>query len=679
MEKSSQPDPGLLPNGSADLSSPGQPSSVQLRVDSDDLPHLVWKMHDDGTSFYYNRRWLDYTGKAPDESKVPEWHTVCDATELPAVLERWRSARESGDPFEDVFALRRHDGVPRRHLTRALPVRDVEGGLLYWVATSTDVEDLLGKEQESREIRQRFEFCVRAGKLGIFHCAYPWDAIEWDAQCKEHFFLPPDAQIDFALFYSLIHPDDLEHVKHSISQTTEEGKPYDVRYRCLGPAKQVRWIRAKGHCYKDAAGCPLRFDGITLDITDEVRQAEERAALLQSEQSARIQAEHASRMKDEFLATLSHELRTPLSSVLGWSQILRQQIQDDEYAEGLAVIERNAKVQLRLIEDLLDVSRIVSGKLVLESAEVELKRVVERAAETFVNAARAKGILLMTSLQGGEEAKVLGDAERLQQVVWNLLSNAVKFTPAGGAVEVSLQKASGQIEISVLDSGPGIEPGFLPYIFDRFRQSDSSTTRKYGGLGLGMALAKQLVELHGGRIRAMNRVDQSGALFVVTLPIFGSRAVGRKPRFNESDTAGRIYAEQPALNLAVLEGLRILIVDDDDDIRSMLSRILQTHGVEVHSAASARQALHLMCTCKLDAIISDIGMPEEDGFTLIARVRALEQEEACSLPAVALTAFARDEDRKKVLASGFQAHLTKPIDIADLVATLGAVTGRISA
>ncbi len=398
------------------------------------------------------------------------------------------------------------------------------------------------------------------------------------------------------------------------------------------------------------------------------RSAEERKRLLESERSARNLAERMSALKDDFLATLSHELRTPLSAILGWVHILRRGAgKPQDLQKGLDTIERNSRLQIQLIDDLLDMNRIASGKVRLDMQPVEPIMFIESALETVRPAAESKGIRIERLLDPSV-GPVPGDPGRLQQVMGNLLSNAIKFTPQGGLVQVRLKREDLHVDITVTDSGVGIKPDFLHHVFERFRQGDSSTTRRYGGLGLGLSIVKSLVELHGGAVRAASAGEGQGASFSVRLPSgaeHGQPIDGHAP-----------IRLAPAYRARNLSGLKILVVDDDDDGRELARRVLLECDAQVLTAASAAEALSLIETQKPDLMISDIGMPDIDGFGLLERVRMLGRERGGALPAVALTAFARPEDRMQALGAGFSAHLAKPVEPPELLATVAALVGR---
>jgi PAS domain S-box-containing protein len=408
--------------------------------------------------------------------------------------------------------------------------------------------------------------------------------------------------------------------------------------------------------------------------TDRQRIAQERAQLLKVERRARSQAEEANRIKDEFLATVSHELRTPMNAIMGWTNLLRDgQMDEADINRALETIERNASAQSRLIEDLLDVSRIMSGKLRLERQMVDVASVIEDAMEAAMPAAESKQITVSSDFDS-ESVMVFADPQRLRQIVWNLLSNAVKFTPEGGRVKVVISERESQIEITVSDTGRGIDPDFLPYVFDRFRQAEASTTRKHGGLGLGLAIVRHLVELHGGKVAADSLGEGRGATFTVSLPIpVAHRKEQPEPEAVMTDEEeDRLLLEQaPSLT-----GLRVLVVDDEADARDLLTVALQQRGALVTKADSADAALEAFSAEPFDVLISDIEMPEVDGFELIRRLRGMEAGRDRFTPAMALTAHARAKDRARVLAAGFQMHVAKPVSLAELVIGVGSLTGN---
>ncbi|MBC7785794.1 MAG: response regulator [Burkholderiales bacterium] len=411
-----------------------------------------------------------------------------------------------------------------------------------------------------------------------------------------------------------------------------------------------------------------------LESTDEARRRgqREREQILAAERFARAEAERLNHIKDEFLATLSHELRTPLTAILGWSHLLKDaRAGSENFKLGLETIDRNARVQTQLIEDLLDMSRIISGKLRLEILQIYPAAALEAAIDTSRPAADAKGVRLETLLDP-HCGPVSVDPNRLQQIVWNLLSNAIKFTPRGGKVQIALQRINSHIEFSVSDTGQGIAPDFLPFVFDRFRQADASTTRKAGGLGLGLAITKQLVDLHGGNVRVASDGEGKGTVFTVSLPLTAVNVRTPDSMLAHSSVA---TATHPDCRKANLRGIRVLLVDDEDDSREILKRVLCECDAEVTTSASGADALIVLRSYRPDVLISDIGMPGMDGYDFLRHVRALDGA-AGHVPAIALTAFARSEDRTRALSVGYAVHVVKPVEPSELVVTVASVVGR---
>ncbi|MDB5319653.1 MAG: sensor hybrid histidine kinase [Phycisphaerales bacterium] len=413
---------------------------------------------------------------------------------------------------------------------------------------------------------------------------------------------------------------------------------------------------------------------IVTDITERQGHETERERLLMNERRAREDAERANRLKDDFLATLSHELRTPLNAIVGWSEILRSgKLSDKELAEAVEAIDRNARAQSQLISDLLDVSRITSGMFRLDVRPMDLAETINDALEALVNAVQAKEINLQRDLHRDASA-IVGDPQRIQQVLWNLVNNAVKFTPRGGTINVTLDRENSHARITVTDTGQGINADFLPYIFERFRQEDATSKRNQGGLGLGLAIVKHLVEMHGGTVSAQSEGEGQGSSFVVRLPVAAMKPEAEAMIVRSATSAAA--APAPAFSPMALRGVRVLVVEDDEDARTLLKRSLVKAGAEVADAASVKVALDLLSTFRPTVLLSDVGMPDLDGYDLIREVRARGLT-AGDLPAIALTAFARNEDETRSLEAGFQVHLSKPVDQNKLVETVASIAQPI--
>ena len=434
-------------------------------------------------------------------------------------------------------------------------------------------------------------------------------------------------------------------------------------------ATQVAIAYENATLYTDAQ---LHATKLQLEIAERKQAEEQRAEMLVREQAARADAEQANRTKDEFLATLSHELRTPLTAILGWSHLVRTgKLDPAQLARALETIERNARSQSQLIDDLLDVSRIITGKLQIEPRPVDVCSIIEAAIEAVTPSFESKDIKIETVLEPAA-CLVLGDANRIQQVFWNLLSNAVKFTPEAGTVRVEVKRMPTVVRVSVSDSGIGIKPEFLPFIFDRFRQADGSTTRVHGGLGLGLSIVKHLVQMHGGNVQVESQGENKGAVFAVDFPLAAASSTPVSENGSSKDAEKNVL---PAGFSRVLEGLRILVVDDEPDARELVRAILTGCGGEVNCCESAAEAMTAIREWKPDLLVSDIGMPNEDGYSLIKKVRKLRSKRS-KLPAVALTAYATKEDKARALDTGFQMHVAKPIEPEILVMSIASTVGR---
>ncbi len=451
-------------------------------------------------------------------------------------------------------------------------------------------------------------------------------------------------------------------------QNGEVLKSYEAQLRCKdGSIKDAR-IDSSAYFENDVFVHSRCF---THDNTERKRAQRESEELFKRERVARAEAEQANRLKDEFLATLSHELRTPLNAVIGWSRMLNSGRLDPESSNhALEVIERNAWAQKQIIEDILNVSRVITGKLQLNLGPVDLVAVVDAALDAMRPALEAKDIKIDTIIDASLRM-VSGDADRLQQVVWNVLSNAAKFTPAGGQVEISVSQGATHVLLQVKDSGPGIDPAFLPHVFERFRQADGSTTRTHGGLGLGLAIVRHLVELHGGTISVENREEGTGAIFTITLPLPSGEL-----REDALVSAASIFREAQT-EPPTLDGLQILLVDDETDTLDLISVELAQYGARVTAVPSADEALKALEGSKFDLVISDIGMPVTDGYDLIRQIRKLDGNQNQRIPAVALTAYARVQDRMRAILAGYSTHIAKPVEANELVTVVASLAGRL--
>ena len=695
----------------------------ELRALANSIPQLAWIANFDGAMTWYNERWYEYTGASPEQAIGSGWHAVYDPSCVEQMLKRWEQSLRSGQPFEMEFPIRGADGHFRWFLTRANPVRDSAGRLLRWFGTSTDVDQVKRVQEALRDETNILELLNSTGTAlaGTLDLRALLQEVS-DAATRISgarfgaFFYNGDSNGAAAPLYTLsgadapafkqlgparagtlsgrgaVRVDDLqaEPEQAGVAPQWDDAHGQPPLRSCLALPVLSRSGAQIGSLFlghplpgmftarsERLVGGLAAQAGVALDNTrmyEAAQQAaEERKALLDSERSARTEAERTNQMKDEFLATLSHELRTPLSAILGWAQVLRRGTRDQaDLHRGLQSIERNARAQAQLIEDLLDMSRITSGKVLLEMQSIMPASFIDAAIEALRPAADAKNIRLDTDIDPAAGA-IAGDPSRLQQVIWNLLSNALKFTPKDGAVRIAVRASGDHVDITLSDSGIGIKPEFLAHVFERFRQADASTTRKHGGLGLGLAIVKHLVEQHGGTVRAASAGEGLGASFTVQLPL--ASAHDATPRLARSYAPP---AAPPASDMQLLDlsHLKVLVVDDEADARELIERILSDCQAEVFTAADAPQALQLLLNERPDVLVSDIGMPDVDGFDLLGLVRALGPERGGALPAIALTAFARSQDRQRALDIGFLAHVSKPVEPSQLIAAVAGAAAH---
>ena len=574
--------------------------------------------------------------------------------------------------FEDEGWRVRKDGTLFWANVVITALRDRTGTLVGFAKVTRDLTQRRHHEESLRQSEERFRLLVEGvSEYAIFMLDVNGFVASWNAGAQR--IKGYAANEIIGRHFSTFYPPDARQsgwTEHELQVAAETGRFVDEGWRIRKDGTSF-WAAVTITALRDPHGRLLGFAKLTRDLTGQKHvealeiAGQEREAILEAERSARIEAQRATLIKDEFLATLSHELRTPLSSILGWTQILKRKadaITPADLKRGIEVIDRNARAQVRLIDDLLDLNRIMAGKVRLDLKQSSLLDIVQTVVESAEPAARAKGIHLEVRLDP-DTPPLAADAGRLQQVVWNLLSNAIKFTANDGHVDVVLQRAGPYAVLRVSDTGIGIAASFLPRVFDRFAQSDASTTRRFGGLGLGLAISKQLVELHGGTIRASSPGEGHGATFFVELPLGEQPArADAAPAGPESEEASR----SPAPALPMLDGIRVLVIDDEPDGRELLRRVLQDQAAIVTAVSSGDEALGELRTAKPHLIVSDIGMPVMDGYQFMRSLRAREAKGE-RIPAVALTAFARAEDRKRALLAGYQAHLAKPFDVAELV------------
>ncbi|MGK4005849.1 response regulator [Sorangium sp. So ce1036] len=574
------------------------------------------------------------------------------------------------------WLVARPDGAVRALAGTASPLRHADGSPAGAVLITRDETDAIEAERALRDSEERYRVIISALEEGIT-LQDARGVIRTANASAERILGLPMAQIVGSTTLDrsarLIHEDGspfrFEMTPAEVALRTGEPRS-GVPLGMERPDGAVLWLSVNARPLHRPDGSIAGVVSSFFDITAQKRAEEERQGLLAAAQAARREAETASHLKDEFLATMSHELRTPLTAVLGWIRMLRTgKLPEDRREKALETVERNALAQAQLIDDLLDISRIMAGKLRLDVQSIELVSVIEAALEVVRPAADAKGVRLEPVLDPGV-GPVAGDAGRLQQVIWNLLSNAVKFTSRGGSVRIRLERVDASAEIVVADTGQGIDPAFLPYVFEQFRQAESGTTRTHGGLGLGLTIVKSLVELHGGTAQATSDGPGRGATFTVRLPLAAEQRLDRGRRRRVSPGAS---VEVDAR--ADLDGMHILVVDDEEDTRELLVTMLEQCGAHVTSVETTAEAMLAFEALQPDVLVSDIAIPGEDGYALIRKIRALPAASGRRVPAVALTAYARTEDRMRALRAGFNTHVPKPIEPAELLAVLANLSG----
>jgi len=596
-------------------------------------------------------RWIDIT--------PPEFHEIDVAMQAQLLTEGVCS------PFEKAYIRKDGAQVPILIGGALLPGYNDRG-----VAYFLDITDRKQAEQEREQLLQQEQILRQQAEIAerrlhallesiredfvLFDC--DWRVVYLNSQAATTMRKPRDeilGRCHWELFPNLVGTEFYDRLHQAMREQTPV--QFEYYYDPWG-------IWFQNRVYPAHEGIIV----LCTNITDRKQAEAEREQLLAREQAARETAEAANRIKDEFLAVVSHELRSPLNPILGWSKLLRsRQLDEQKIDRALEVIERNAQMQAQLINDLLDVSRILRGQLSLDTNPVDLVATIQAAMETVRLAAEAKSIQINTQFEP-DVGQVTGDAGRLQQVIWNLLTNAVKFTTEGGRVDIRLERTGSQAQITVTDTGKGIPPDFLPYVFEQFRQESAATTRRFGGLGLGLAIVRYLIELHGGTIQADSPGEGQGATFTVKLPLLPQQSITQP-------------APKPSEFSLDLQGTRILVVDDDDNTCEFLAFLLELHGANVIATATATEALTTLTQFKPEVLLSDIGMPDVDGYMLMRQIRALPPEQGGTIPVIALTAYAGETDYQQAMAAGFQRHIAKPIEPEVLIQAIASLLEQSAA
>ena len=558
--------------------------------------------------------------------------------------------------------------------SRYSPLFDENNNVTGGIAVVTDITARRQAEEAAQTAYRQLAFHVESSPLAVIEWDSDFRVSRWSESAERLFgWKAEDVIGKHVNEWQFVFADDVDAVALVTNRQREGVEIHGVQrnrnYTRDGGILYCEWYNSVLHA---ESGQLVSVLSLVLDATARKDAEEERAALLIRERDARKHAEEADRLKDEFLATLSHELRTPLTSILGWASMIRNgEVEGPHASRAIETIERNARSQARLIDDLLDVSRIITGNLRLDLHPLNLAPIVEAAIDALRPTADVKGIHLRTELVSGD-CLVKGDPNRLRQVIWNLLSNAIKFTQRDGAVSIDMQCDGPAVHLTITDTGEGISPEFLPYVFDRFRQAEGSISRKQGGLGLGLAVSRHLVELHGGSISAQSEGLGHGAVFTVELPL----AQERRDPARAEERRREVERRRSRKGVVRLDGLHVLLVEDDDDSRKLLGTMLRRHGARVTSTKSAAEAFNVFSHGVPDVLISDIGMPDEDGYEFMRKLRALPPEKGGQTPAIALTGYASRKDRERALAAGYHQHMAKPIEQAEMIAAIAALVGR---
>ena len=554
------------------------------------------------------------------------------------------------------------------------PLLDDKNNVVGGIAVITDVAARKHAEEATHAAYQQLAFHVESSPLAVVEWDSDFRVARWSASAERLFGWKADDVIGKHVNeWRFVFADDVDAVALVTNRQREgvevQGILRNRNYTREGAVLFCEWYNS---VLRDDRGKLVSVLSLVLDVTARQRAEDEKAALLVRERDARRHAEEADRLKDEFLATLSHELRTPLTSILGWASMIRSgEVEGSNAARAIETIERNARSQARLIDDLLDVSRIITGNLRLDLHPLNLAPIVEAALDALRPTADVKGIQLHTRFFPGD-CLVKGDTNRLRQVIWNLLSNAIKFTQRGGSVNIELHCVDFTARLTVRDTGEGISAEFLPYVFDRFRQAEGSISRKQGGLGLGLAVVRHLVELHGGTISAESEGLGKGSSFTVDLPL----AQERRDPARAEERRREVERRHSRSGVVRLDGVHVLLVEDDDDSRKLLGTMLKRYGARVTSTKSAKEALSVFDNELPDVMISDIGMPDEDGYELIRKLRSTPPDRGGLTPAIALTGYASRKDQERALAAGYQKHMAKPIEQADMITAIASMVGR---
>jgi PAS domain S-box-containing protein len=654
---------------------PGEPppaAAVDLEFLLNANPSLIAYIDARECYQFNNRAYEAWFGRSSEEMRGRHLLDVLGVAAYDAIKPHVQAALRGGRiDFETI--ARYEDGGAREIHATYVPDIGVDGRVRGFVAIVQDISHQAHAARQVRAADERLTLAADAAQLGVWSIDGTTGEIELSDRAATILGLQPGHHPRNVL-REMLHPDDHAVNRPQVERAIRERSDFDVQYRVTRADGEQRWLSGRGRAAYQDDGRIASIIGVVQDITPAKeleaalrRQSDENARLFEAAQKSREIAETANRLKDDFLATVSHELRTPLNAIMGWARLLGLGTLDtNQQARAIETIERNAVVQQRIIEDILDVSRIVTGKIRLEVSSIDLLPAVQAAIDSVGPSAASRGVTMNAQLDPAI-GRVLGDSSRLQQIVWNLVSNAIKFTPRGGAVSVLLRRDGPSAELVVADTGRGIPLEFLPHVFDRFRQGDASTTRAHGGLGLGLAIVRHLTELHGGTVQASSDGDGCGATFTIRLPLDDVRDETERTGTGQSESG------EPVDRARQLTGVRVLVIDDEPDARELFRVVLSQSGADVRTASSARSALMMLDEWLPEVIVCDIAMPIVDGYAFVAQLRSRPRDAGGEIPAAALTAYARLEDRDRALAAGYHVHIVKPVDPGELTRAVVAL------
>jgi PAS domain S-box-containing protein len=617
---------------------------------------VVWTTDATGQVVLDIPAWQGFTGQTAEEARGFGWMNAIHSEDRAKVTEAWRRAYESRSIYEVEYLVRRYDGAWRHILARGVPIKNSDGSVREYIGTCIDITEQRRAEGELRRSEEQLRIATLAAEIGVWSWTPGTSNVIVSANWRRLFDIDENTEVTLETWRGAIHPEDRDRAVDELKAASELRLEFSTEYRVLRRDGSVRWIVDRGRAWYDQSGRPIGMAGINLDITERKRLEDKLRATMISAEQAKAAAEHANNAKDEFLAMLSHELRTPLTPVLAAVQLIqRKKHLKEELGGHLEMVRRNLELEARLIDDLLDLTRIVRGKIALDQKALDISTVIDCVVEICRPDIEARRLHFGVDM-GDSTYWVNADSSRLQQVLWNILKNAIKYTPDGGSVGIKCRRKGGRVDVEIQDSGIGIESESLPRMFNAFEQGREHVTRKFGGLGLGLAISKRLVEMHDGTITVRSEGTGRGATFTISLPEFsGQTEIG--------------WNQGSEVETSTTNPLRILLVEDHGDTAAMMQMLLQSAGFEVEIAGDFLQAIEIAGSNTFDLLISDIGLPDRSGHELLQELRL----RGLNTKAIAISGYGREEDVRRSQAVGFAAHLTKPVNVDILLQTVDRV------